>query len=175
MCRCSGYAGWLLCFTSHIRQQRPHTKKSASSSSDTSFSHHQALAATEKVPLFATLRAAAGACHDSLGLSAGEVQGLAGLKEGCGDGMDFITVLRPAESSNNSTPAAAAATLGGVAAGRADTGSSSSGSGAVSGQQQQQQLVEVQVPLGSVRASLGWASTFEDAYALEQFLKGYLQ
>ncbi|WIA18344.1 hypothetical protein OEZ85_009809 [Tetradesmus obliquus] len=141
-----------------------------------SFSRVERQAAAAGIDLRSGCVCNPGACYDSLGLSAGEVQGLAGLKEGCGDGMDFITVLRPAESSNNSTPAAAAATLGGVAAGRADTGSSSSGSGAVSGQQQQQQqLVEVQVPLGSVRASLGWASTFEDAYALEQFLKGYLQ
>jgi hypothetical protein len=36
-------------------------------------------------------------------------------------------------------------------------------------------LVPTQVPLGSVRASLGWASTFEDAYALVHFLRGYLQ
>uniref|UniRef100_A0A383WFG8 Thioredoxin domain-containing protein n=1 Tax=Tetradesmus obliquus TaxID=3088 RepID=A0A383WFG8_TETOB len=142
-----------------------------------SFSRVERQAAAAGIDLRSGCVCNPGACYDSLGLSAGEVQGLAGLKEGCGDGMDFITVLRPAESSNNSTPAAAAATLGGVAAGRADTGSSSSGSGAVSGQQQQQQqqLVEVQVPLGSVRASLGWASTFEDAYALVQFLKGYLQ
>jgi hypothetical protein len=112
------------------------------------------------------------ACYDSLGLEAAEVRGLAGLKEGCGDDMDFITVQRP--------PKAATA---------ASNSSSSRGSwwrrrGAGGAAQQQQQesgvvglaqegLVPTQVPLGSVRASLGWASTFEDAYALVQFLRGY--
>jgi hypothetical protein len=123
---------------------------------------------------------AAGACYDSLGLSAGEVQSLAGLKEGCGDDMELITVQRPASSTANglATPSAAATApvFGSTAGGNnfsADVGGDGS-VGAPAAGQQQQQLVEVQVPLGSVRASLGWASTFEDAYALVQFLKSYL-
>lgn len=70
--------------------------------------------------------------------------------------MDFVTVMRP--------PAAAVSRGASVwpwsrgAAARSEEG----------------ELVATQVPLGSVRASLGWASTFEDAYALVQFLKGYL-
>jgi hypothetical protein len=122
---------------------------------------------------------AAGACYDSLGLSAEEVQGLAGLKEGCGDDMDTITVQRPAPATANglSTPsadAAAAPVVGSTARANNSSGSEGAGGGAGAAGQQQQQLVEVQLPLGSVRASLGWASTFEDAYALVQFLKGYL-
>jgi selenocysteine lyase/cysteine desulfurase len=118
-----------------------------------------------------------------VGLSASEVQRLAGLKEGCGDDLDFITVQRPAgtssgNSSNTPAAAVAAAVATPMSASLATTdvtGDARSSNAAVQQQQQQPPLVEVQVPLGSVRASLGWASTFEDAYALVQFLKGYLQ
>ena len=104
------------------------------------------------------------ACYDSLGLEASEVQALAGLKEGCGDEMDFATVMRPPRT----TPAAAK-----------PPGSSGwwqwrGGHSSSAGQDDGGGLVPTQVPLGSVRASLGWASTFEDAYALVQFLRGYL-
>lgn len=103
------------------------------------------------------------ACYDSLGLDAAEVQALAGLKEGCGDEMDFVTVMRPQPEGQHS----------------------SAGKGWFWGSDWQQQqneevtplkgdLVETEVPLGSVRASLGWASTFADAYALVQFLRAYL-
>lgn len=87
------------------------------------------------------------------------MQALAGLKEGCGDEMDFVTVTRPQPESQRSWR----------------------GWFLGSGGQQQKEvaplkgtLVETQVPLGSVRVSLGWASTFEDAYALVQFLRAYL-
>jgi hypothetical protein len=127
-------------------------------------------------------RLAAGACYDSLGLSADEVQSLAGLKEGCGDDMELITVQRPVSSTANGLDKPASAAAAPVFGSTAVRGYSISADGGNDGsvgatgqqQQQQQQLVEVQVPLGSVRASLGWASTFEDAYALVQFLKGYL-
>eukprot|EP00775_Hariotina_reticulata_P008766 gene8766-8945_t len=87
-----------------------------------------------------------GACYDALGLQADEVQMLAGQKEGCGDDLDFVTVMRPVPAGNgdsNDVPVA-------------------------------EGLVATQVPLGSVRASFGWASTFEDAYALVSFLRGYI-
>lgn len=118
------------------------------------------------------------ACYDWLGLEADEVQALAGLKEGCGDQLDFITVQRPAAKAQVMPDTT--------------TSSSSSGRGTwwpwqgAGGSAQQQArglgttdaqggvLVPTQVPLGSVRASLGWASTFEDAYALVQFLRGFL-
>jgi hypothetical protein len=120
----------------------------------------------------------AGACYDALGLSAEEVQSLAGLKEGCGDDMDFITVQRPTPSTANGlgTPSAAATApvFGSIAGGNSTTSADAGGNGGAAAGGQQQQLVGVQVPLGSVRASLGWASTFEDAYALVEFLKGYL-
>jgi molybdenum cofactor sulfurtransferase len=129
-----------------------------------------------------------GACYDSLGLEAAEVQQLAGLKEGCGDEMDFITVPRPARESAAAAPAADSSSSRAGLWWRWRGASSSSGaSGSGSGSAQQQEvgsgggsspqegdLVPTQVPLGSVRASLGWASTFEDVYALVQFLRGYL-
>lgn len=34
------------------------------------------------------------------------------------------------------------------------------------------QLVSVDIPIGSIRASLGYLSTFEDCYALVKFLEG---
>jgi molybdenum cofactor sulfurtransferase len=89
-----------------------------------------------------------GACYDALGLQADEVQMLAGQKEGCGDGLDFVTVMRPAVQGS---------LLGGCGDEEVPEG-----------------LVAQKVPLGSVRASFGWASTFEDAYALVSFLKGYI-
>lgn len=111
------------------------------------------------------------ACYDAVGLDASEVQALAGLKEGCGDEMDFATVMRPAP--NLQQPAAASQGRGWFWRGL------NSSSGSLQQEQQEQQdngsgLVSTQVPLGSVRVSLGWASTFEDAFALVQFLRGYL-
>jgi molybdenum cofactor sulfurtransferase len=88
-----------------------------------------------------------GACYEALGLKAAEVQSLAGKKAGCGDEMDFITVLRPA---------------GAAEAGMGEVGEQGAASG---------ELVPVDLPLGSLRASFGWASTFEDCYALVKFIK----
>lgn len=96
-----------------------------------------------------------GACYDALGLTAPEVQSLAGRKEGCGDGLDTLRVQRRA-------PAAPAATAGTLSSAAAPPGVGEDGNGG---------LVEVEVPLGSVRASLGWASRFEDCWALVDFLK----
>jgi hypothetical protein len=113
------------------------------------------------------------ACYDSLGLEAAEVQGLAGLKEGCGDELDFITVQRPpkaATAASNSSSSRGSWWRWRGAGGAAQQPQQESGVvGSV-----QEGLVPTQVPLGSVRASLGWASTFEDAYAFVQFLRGYL-
>lgn len=127
-----------------------------------------------------------GACYDSLGLEAAEVQQLAGLKEGCGDEMDFITVPRPPRKPA-AAPVAAAGSSSTAGAwwcwrGASSIGASRSGPGQPQQQEggpggsspQEGDLVPTQVPLGSVRVSLGWASTFEDVYAFVQFLHGYL-
>lgn len=101
--------------------------------------------------------------------------------------MDFITVQRPPKASaapSNSTRGSwwpwkgasnSSSSGSGSAASSSDTGAAQqeSASGGLSGLGQEQ-LVPTEVPLGSVRASLGWASTFEDAYAFVQFLRGYL-
>lgn len=117
------------------------------------------------------------ACYDSLGLEAAEVQALAGLKEGCGDELDFITVQRPAAQPQIAPDASSGGTRSGQGTwwpwqgGSSSAQQQESGSGADSAQGVV--LVPTQVPLGSVRVSLGWASTFEDVYALVQFLRSY--
>jgi len=74
-----------------------------------------------------------------------EVASLAGIKEGCEDDVDFIDVQRSSS----------------VASAGLANGSSASGGA----------LKWVKVPLGSVRASLGHMSTFEDVEAFCQFLE----
>jgi hypothetical protein len=119
------------------------------------------------------------ACYDALGLQATEVQALAGLKEGCGDDMDFATVMRPPQDKMGAAASSGPRTSWWPWQ-KGASRSSEQQQTQQSGQQQQQQeggqegLVPTQVPLGSVRASLGWASTFEDVYALVEFLRGYL-
>lgn len=117
------------------------------------------------------------ACYDSLGLEASEVQALAGLKEGCGDDLDFTTVQRPAkpqagDSTTSTSRQGAWWPWQGVSSStqQQESSAANGSDGSTSGVE----LVPTEVPLGSVRASLGWASTFEDAYALVQFLRGYV-
>jgi hypothetical protein len=115
------------------------------------------------------------ACYDSLGLEASEVQALAGLKEGCGDEMDFITVQRPAKPEAGDKSSNTSGRQGTWWPWQeASSSAQQQESGAVDGSAVGVELVPTDVPLGSVRASLGWASTFEDAYALVQFLRGYV-
>lgn len=99
-----------------------------------------------------------GACYDALGLHADEVQGLAGVKEGCGDDVELVTVMRPAATGDS----ASSKTVGSLL------------SKGAPGSDEQQQFAATQIPLGSVRASLGWASTFEDVFMFVEFLKGYI-
>lgn len=107
-----------------------------------------------------------------MGLRAPEVQALAGTKEGCRDEMDFAAVMRP--------PSQIAPPMSSSSSPWWQWKGLRTGSRSISHEDQQNQTsgareVLTQVPLGSVRVSLGWASTFEDAYALVEFLKGCLE
>jgi molybdenum cofactor sulfurtransferase len=95
-----------------------------------------------------------GACYTYLGVKESEVESLAGKKEGCHDDIEFLRVQRSITSSEPNN------------VGSIDACSSSSGRGASPVPMQW-----TEVPLGSVRASLGYMSTFEDCYWLVQWVK----
>lgn len=93
-----------------------------------------------------------------------EVESLAGKKEGCHDDVEFITVQRnkTLPAGHNAKPAALSSydMMASLASSSVDLGHPAE----VASQW-------VEVPLGSVRASLGYMSTWEDAYALVNFIE----
>eukprot|EP00892_Ulva_mutabilis_P009776 jgi/Ulvmu1/7170/UM034_0078.1 len=99
-----------------------------------------------------------GAAYRDVGLLEEEVETLAGEKEGCGDEVDFIEVKRP---------------IG------ADPGIISDseilpvidGNSPQLGHPAEVAMKWVKKPLGSVRVSLGYMSTFEDVEAFCQFME----
>jgi molybdenum cofactor sulfurtransferase len=88
-----------------------------------------------------------GACYAYLGVQEDEVAALAGTKEGCHDDVEYATVAR-----------------GEIPVMHGAWESVDTGDGP--------HMRMVDVPLGSVRASLGYFSTFEDCYALVKFIEG---
>jgi molybdenum cofactor sulfurtransferase len=92
-----------------------------------------------------------------VGLTEAEVETLAGEKEGCGDEVDFIEVQRPVGgdkgivSDSDIIPALK--------------------NSALLGHPGEVAMRWVKKPLGSVRVSLGYMSTFEDVEAFCQFLE----
>lgn len=87
-----------------------------------------------------------GACYAYLGVRESEVAALAGTKEGCHDDVEYATVARP------ETP---------LLHGNLESVEAADG----------RRVRMVDVPLGSVRASLGWFSTWEDCYELVRFIE----
>lgn len=87
-----------------------------------------------------------GACYAYLGVNEFEVEALAGSKEGCHDDVEYANVAR----SEVPTMHGAVQSIDG-------------------GDGRRVRLVDV--PLGSVRASLGYFSTWEDCYALVRFIE----
>jgi hypothetical protein len=87
-----------------------------------------------------------GACYSYLGVGEDEVAALAGTKEGCHDDVEYAHVAR-----------------GEVPVMHGAWESVDAGDGA--------RTRMVDVPLGSVRASLGYFSTFEDVAALAGFIE----
>lgn len=105
-----------------------------------------------------------GACYNYLGVTEKEIESLAGKKEGCHDDVEFITVQRnkTLPAGHNAPPAALAS---------AQMLQSLSTSSVDLGHPAEVASQWVEVPLGSVRASLGYMSTWEDCYALVQFIE----
>jgi molybdenum cofactor sulfurtransferase len=138
-----------------------------------------------------------GAAYSYLGVQECEVASLAGVKEGCGDDVEFITVERNCTPSGGggglfgsvgggagggaaaSAAAAEAAAAAAAAAMDGSGGVSSSmdgGAGAAAssialGHPAEVASQYVEVPLGSVRVSLGFMSVFEDCHALIEFMR----
>eukprot|EP00884_Botryococcus_braunii_P001647 jgi/Botrbrau1/11483/Bobra.0360s0010.1 len=96
-----------------------------------------------------------GACYSYVGIEDGEVEQLAGTKEGCNDDIEWIMVKRPVERKTPTT-SDWASWLG--QATKVDVAPSPS-------------TQWVRKPMGTIRASLGYMSTFEDVDALIQFIK----
>jgi len=92
-----------------------------------------------------------GAAYNYIGIQESEVESLAGLTEGCEDELEYIQVPRPREN----------------------------GLFASVDMSELNQLPDetlenarlVKIPLGSVRVSLGYMSTFEDCFTFAQFLE----
>lgn len=87
-----------------------------------------------------------GACYAYLGVREDEVAALAGTKEGCHDDVEYANVERGEVPAMHGAWESVDAADG-------------------------RRMRMVDVPLGSVRASLGWFSTWEDCYALVDFIK----
>jgi molybdenum cofactor sulfurtransferase len=140
-----------------------------------------------------------GACFAYLDVKEEEIETLAGKKEGCQDDVEWLAVQRkqgkalligpdivaeeegvPAfagsiDSGSESDeevilaprgPSPASAGPSPVAGGRA-----AAASAVAAGVEAAEGMEWVQVPLGSVRASLGYMSTFTDVYALARFVE----
>ncbi|GIL62185.1 hypothetical protein Vafri_16451 [Volvox africanus] len=99
-----------------------------------------------------------GACYNYLGVQESEVESLAGKKEGCEDDVEFIKVQRPVDKGQDSISSAD------ILRSIANSNISLAHPAAVA-------LKWVEAPLGSVRASLGWWSTFDDVYALADWIE----
>ncbi|KAL6757710.1 pyridoxal phosphate-dependent transferase [Haematococcus lacustris] len=105
-----------------------------------------------------------GACYAYLGVAEAEVEGLAGIKEGCGDDIEFIRVLRP--QGHQGQVAAPMGQQGEQV--QAENGWVAPGPPPTPGGGES---TWVRVPLGSVRVSLGWMSSFEDVFAFTAWLQ----
>ncbi|GFR48351.1 hypothetical protein Agub_g10238 [Astrephomene gubernaculifera] len=100
-----------------------------------------------------------GACYNYLGVQESEVESLAGHKEGCEDDVEFIRVQRPvAEEAQDAISSAD------LLRSIANSNLSLAHPAAVA-------LKWMEVPLGSVRVSLGWWSTFDDVFAFADWVE----
>ncbi|GMH33807.1 hypothetical protein BSKO_01641 [Bryopsis sp. KO-2023] len=100
-----------------------------------------------------------GAAYNYIGIDESEVEQLAGEKEGCDDEVEFLTVERP---------------VGGGPTRAQDSDQvlyALEGSEVALGHPGEVALKWAQVPLGSIRVSLGYMSTFEDCAALVEFIE----
>lgn len=93
-----------------------------------------------------------------------EIESLAGKKEGCHDDVEFIKVKRDQALPTGQSAKPAALSSRDLLQGLATTSVDLGHPAEVASQW-------VEVPLGSVRASLGYMSTWEDAYALVNFIQ----
>eukprot|EP00803_Ostreobium_quekettii_P001179 evm.model.scf_2321.2 EVM.evm.TU.scf_2321.2 scf_2321:18238-20607(-) len=100
-----------------------------------------------------------GAAYNYIGIEDNEIEELAGEKQGCDDDVEFLRVQRPAQPH---------ATVGSV-----DVFESLQDSDVILGHPAEIAMKWVQVPLGSVRVSLGYLSRFEDCARLAKFLEQY--
>ena len=113
-----------------------------------------------------------GACYAWLGIEDHEVEQLGGVKEGCDDPYEFISVQRRKSDIEE----------GKIVQGRVEreedwsktvvrllpqeTKTSSGGK-----KDDNDELEWVDIPLGTVRVSLGWWSCFDDCEAFSNFIK----
>jgi len=124
-----------------------------------------------------------GACYSALGILPGEIEQLASLKEGCGDSTEWIFVQRGGNEGERVVPevfsdlfdeddlkdlahpilVAEEENLDEVLEMIEETNVSV-------GQPGEERLHWEKRPLGSVRMSLGWMSTFEDVHAFVNFM-----
>lgn len=100
-----------------------------------------------------------GAAYNYMGIKDSEVEQLAGEKEGCGDDVEFLTVKRP-DSQGSSRTIDSDQVLYAL-----------EGSDITVGHPAEIGMKWMKVPLGSIRVSLGYMSTFEDCADLVRFIE----
>lgn len=101
-----------------------------------------------------------GAAYNYIGIQEREIEELAGVKESCGDAMEFLTVKRPEHDMSHFSPLTDQVSYA-VSGCNEWFGKPSEGNG----------IKSIKVPLGSIRVSLGYMSTFEDCSAFVRFVE----
>lgn len=102
-----------------------------------------------------------GAAYRDIGVSEAEVESLAGLKEGCDDDIDFMDVQRSQGARGRGNGIVTDADILPVIQAK----------GLELGHPAEVAMKWVKKPLGSVRVSLGYMSTFEDVEAFCRFME----
>lgn len=98
-----------------------------------------------------------GACYLYVGIKEEEVETLAGLKEGCNDDVEWIQVERPVQERRTISSSSHLSLL--------------QGTKLQLGHEGEIAMKWVQKPLGTIRVSLGYMSTFEDVHALVTWMQ----
>lgn len=98
-----------------------------------------------------------GAAYNYLEIYESEIEKLAGSKDGCEDELEFIDVLRPDREHYKFNSLDLSENISKLENNLSSPSEIS--------------LDWIKVPLGSIRISLGYMSTFEDCYELSEFIE----
>jgi len=112
-----------------------------------------------------------GACYNNLHIRPKEVEQMAGFKESCGDDTEWMFVQRGGVADHPLNPDGEHAVMVSSEDEIEDVMEIIKKSKVALGHEGEVALHWEKVPLGTVRMSLGWMSTFEDVYEFVQWMK----